>query len=100
VVEIDPIVLDTYIADRAEVAFDFLERIVAIPSTLGREQEAQEDARYYCNQFAVPTLCYGPRARNIHGVDEAVELASIVDGARVLARLLAAWPLGGFDGRR
>ena len=58
------------------------------------------DARYYCNQFAVPALCYGPRARNIHGVDEAVELASIVDGARVLARLLAAWPLGGFDGRR
>jgi acetylornithine deacetylase len=58
------------------------------------------DARYYCNQFAVPALCYGPRTRNIHGVDEAVELASIVDGARVLARLLAAWPLGGFDGRR
>jgi acetylornithine deacetylase len=58
------------------------------------------DARYYCNQFAVPALCYGPRARNIHGVDEAVELASIVAGARVLARLLAAWPLGGLDGRR
>jgi acetylornithine deacetylase len=58
------------------------------------------DARYYCNQFAVPALCYGPRARNIHGVDEAVELSSIVAGARALARLLAAWPLGGFDGQR
>jgi acetylornithine deacetylase/succinyl-diaminopimelate desuccinylase-like protein len=27
----------------------------------------------------------------MHGVDEAIELASIVDGARVLARFMAAW---------
>jgi hypothetical protein len=27
-------------------------------------------------------------------------IADRVDGARVLARLLAAWPPGGFDGRR
>ena len=58
------------------------------------------DARWYCNQFAVPALCYGPRARNIHDVDEAVELSSIVTGARALARLIAEWPLGGFDGQR
>jgi acetylornithine deacetylase/succinyl-diaminopimelate desuccinylase-like protein len=236
VVEIDPIVLDTYIADRAEVAFDFLERIVAIPSTLGREQEAQEvvaaelerlgfqverlaiaeaiagdphagvpqvsyDGRYDLLAWrggpgpvlqlnghvdvvpaeeaelwpsSVPSVarlgvrfgfprqwtaaraearlrevvasaarsdpwlaehppemrCTGFRAEGyalpadhplavavadaheqVNGSrpravvlgstsDEAVELASIVDGARVLARLLAAWPLGGFDGRR
>jgi acetylornithine deacetylase len=49
---------------------------------------ATTDARYYLNQFDVPALCYGPRARDIHGVDEAVELRSIVDGARVLARFL------------
>jgi acetylornithine deacetylase len=47
------------------------------------------DARYYLNQFAMPALAYGPRARDIHGVDEAVELASIVNGARTLARFLA-----------
>ncbi len=49
------------------------------------------DARYYLNQFDTPALCYGPTARNIHGVDEAVELRSIVDGARTLARFIADW---------
>jgi len=46
------------------------------------------DARYYLNQFGVPAVAYGPRSRNIHGTDEAVELASIVSGARVLTRFL------------
>jgi acetylornithine deacetylase len=50
---------------------------------------ATTDARYYLNQFAVPALAYGPRARNIHAVDEAVELASIVTGAKALARFIA-----------
>ena len=49
------------------------------------------DARYYLNQFDTPALCYGPTARNIHGVDEAVELRSIVEGARTLARFIASW---------
>ncbi|HZQ64406.1 MAG TPA: ArgE/DapE family deacylase [Gaiellaceae bacterium] len=53
---------------------------------------ATTDARYYVNRFAVPALCYGPRVRNIHGLDEAVELASIVAGARVLSRFLLRWP--------
>jgi acetylornithine deacetylase len=52
------------------------------------------DARYYLNQFDTPALCYGPTARNIHGVDEAVELRSIVDGARTLARFIAGWYAG------
>jgi acetylornithine deacetylase len=47
------------------------------------------DVRFYLNQFAVPALAYGPRARNIHAVDEAVELASIVTGAKALARFIA-----------
>jgi acetylornithine deacetylase len=49
------------------------------------------DARYYLNQFDTPAVAYGPRTRNIHGVDEAVELQSIVDGARTLARFLDDW---------
>jgi acetylornithine deacetylase len=49
------------------------------------------DARIYMNQFGIPALCYGPRGRNIHGIDEAVELRSIVDGAKTLARFLIAW---------
>jgi len=50
---------------------------------------ATTDARFYLNQFGVPALAYGPRARNIHANDEAVELASIVTGAKALARFIA-----------
>lgn len=49
------------------------------------------DARYYLNGFDTPAICYGPTARNIHGTDESVELASIVAGARTLARFIASW---------
>lgn len=46
------------------------------------------DARTYLNDFNIPTLCFGAVAHNIHGVDESVELQSIVDAARTLARFL------------
>jgi acetylornithine deacetylase len=49
------------------------------------------DARFYLNQAGMPALCYGPRAERIHGVDEAVELDSIVAGARTVARFADAW---------
>ena len=49
------------------------------------------DARYYINNFDRPALCYGPVARDIHGVDERVELDSIVRGARTLTRFMAGW---------
>ena len=55
---------------------------------------ATTDARYYLNQFGVPALAYGPRARNIHATDEAVELASIITGAKTLARFIAAFYAG------
>jgi acetylornithine deacetylase len=53
------------------------------------------DARIYLNQYGVPALAYGPRARNIHATDEAVELDSIVAGARTLARFLAGYYAAG-----
>jgi acetylornithine deacetylase len=49
------------------------------------------DARYYVNHFGTPAAAYGPRVRNMHGVDEAVEIASIVDCAATVARLLLGW---------
>jgi acetylornithine deacetylase len=49
------------------------------------------DARTYLNTHGIPALCYGPRTDRIHAVDEGVELASIVDGARTLARFLLDW---------
>ena len=52
------------------------------------------DARFYLNQFAVPAVCYGPRAVDIHGIDEHVELQSIVDGAKTLVRFLAGYYAG------
>jgi acetylornithine deacetylase len=56
-----------------------------------RPGTATTDARFYLNRFGVPALCYGPRVRAIHGLDEAVDLSSIADGARVLARFLVRW---------
>ncbi|CAN5131965.1 ArgE/DapE family deacylase [soil metagenome] len=56
------------------------------------------DARYYLNQFGVPAVAYGPRTRNMHGTDEAVELASIVECAKVVARFLRNWYSTGEDG--
>lgn len=47
------------------------------------------DARFYLNQAKVPALCYGPVARNLHGAEEAVDLSSVVAGARTLGRLIA-----------
>ncbi len=66
---------------------------------------ATTDARYYLNQFGIPALCYGPRARNIHAIGEAVELASIVTGAKALARFIAGFyasrpPRGGSSDAR
>jgi acetylornithine deacetylase len=52
---------------------------------------ATTDARFYLNQFARPALCYGPASRHIHAIDEGVELASIVAGARTLARFIPAF---------
>lgn len=46
------------------------------------------DARTYLNDFNTPVLCFGAIAHDIHGVDESVELQSIVDAARILARFI------------
>ena len=51
---------------------------------------ATTDARFYL-LAGVPALCFGPQVRGMHGSDEAVELRSIVDGARTLARFLVDW---------
>ena len=56
-----------------------------------RPMASTTDARIYLNGFGVPALCYGPVAHDIHGIDESVELSSIVDGARTLARFIGAW---------
>jgi acetylornithine deacetylase len=49
------------------------------------------DARYYVNRFGMPAAAYGPRVRHIHGVDEAVDLESVLECASTVARFLLAW---------
>lgn len=46
------------------------------------------DARFYLNDFGIPAICFGVTGHRLHGVDEYVELRSIVDAARTLARFL------------
>lgn len=46
------------------------------------------DARTYVNDFGLSSVCFGAVAYDMHGIDESVELQSIVDGARTLARFL------------
>ncbi|MEO8476342.1 MAG: ArgE/DapE family deacylase [Actinomycetota bacterium] len=49
------------------------------------------DARIFLRGFDVPAVCYGPVAHEIHGINESVELDSIVDGAKTLVRFVADW---------
>lgn len=46
------------------------------------------DARVYVNDFDIPALCYGASGGRFHGIDEYVELESIVQAARTLARFI------------
>jgi len=76
---------------------DLVERVArAHTAAHGRSPErvmigSTTDARFYRNQFGMPAVAYGPRTRNMHGTDEAVELASIADCARTVARFLTDW---------
>ncbi|MBK6468350.1 MAG: M20/M25/M40 family metallo-hydrolase [Rhodobacter sp.] len=46
------------------------------------------DARIYLNDFATPAICFGATGHDLHGIDESVDLQSIVDAARTLARFI------------
>jgi acetylornithine deacetylase len=46
------------------------------------------DARVYVNDFGIPAVCFGAVAHDMHGIDESVELQSIVEAARTLARFI------------
>jgi acetylornithine deacetylase len=61
-----------------------------LQETTGSSGSATNDARFYARR-GIPAVCYGPNGRNLHAVDEAVEVASIVAGARTLSRLIPHW---------
>lgn len=43
------------------------------------------DTRFFINDFNIPSVGYGPIAHNIHGIDEAVELESVIQVTKVIA---------------
>lgn len=49
------------------------------------------DARHFHHLADLPVTCYGPQARNIHGIDEAVSIASMKRVATTLARYIVDW---------
>ena len=52
---------------------------------------ALTDTRFYGLYYGIPSFCFGPNARNIHGFDEAVDLGSVAEATRVLALFIARW---------
>jgi len=49
------------------------------------------DARFYQLYHNIPATCYGPEAKNIHGIDESVSIKSMMDVTKVLAVFMAEW---------
>ena len=49
------------------------------------------DARVYALYDRVPTLCYGPTSRNVHGFDECVNPASVERITTAIALFVAEW---------
>jgi acetylornithine deacetylase len=49
------------------------------------------DARVYALYDNIPTLCYGPSGRDIHGSDERVSLTSIRRITKAMALFIAGW---------
>eukprot|EP01121_Diplochlamys_sp_Union-15-3_P020948 TRINITY_DN8339_c0_g1_i1.p1 TRINITY_DN8339_c0_g1~~TRINITY_DN8339_c0_g1_i1.p1 ORF type:complete len:443 (-),score=98.64 TRINITY_DN8339_c0_g1_i1:56-1222(-) len=49
------------------------------------------DARVFQLYHHTPATCYGPKAKNIHGIDECVDLESMKRVTQVLAVFIARW---------
>ena len=49
---------------------------------------ATTDARTYLNGFGIPAICFGATGYDLHGIDESVDLQSIIEAARTLARFI------------
>lgn len=49
------------------------------------------DNRVHVLYDRIPSLCYGPRCRAIHGIDEAVEIESVRRITKAMALFVAQW---------
>ena len=51
---------------------------------------ATTDARHFVRR-GIPAVCFGPLAQEVHGIDERVSIASMVQTAKVLAAFIQDW---------
>jgi acetylornithine deacetylase len=51
---------------------------------------ATTDARLFLYE-GIPAVCFGARAENAHGVDERVNIPSMISAAQVLAVFIRDW---------
>ena len=56
-----------------------------------RKMTALTDTRFYGLYYDIPAFCIGPKAENIHGFDERVDLQSVRDLTVMLALFVAQW---------
>jgi acetylornithine deacetylase len=56
-----------------------------------RMSTAVNDTRYYCVDYGIPALCYGPYGIGPHAFDERVELASVRKTTLSIALFIANW---------
>lgn len=49
------------------------------------------DIRFFNLHYGIPATCYGPKSRNIHGVDEKVSIDSMQRVAEVMTSFVAGW---------
>jgi acetylornithine deacetylase len=52
---------------------------------------ATTDARFFGLYAGSPAVCFGPHAEGIHGVDERVSMASVLQTAQTLALFITDW---------
>jgi acetylornithine deacetylase len=55
-----------------------------------RATTATTDARHFV-RHGIPAICFGPRAEDIHGIDERVSMTSLAEVATVLAHFVLDW---------
>jgi len=63
---------------------------------MGREAEtyvstATTDVRFFAHHHGIPATCYGPVGGALHAPDEWVDLKSVRDVTKVIARSVLAW---------
>jgi len=52
---------------------------------------ATTDSRYFLLYYNIPATCYGPRGAALHGIDEYVELPSVLEVTKVIATFIWEW---------